>query len=1212
MAVKDKKVKVIIVKDPLTRKDFEVIELPYEYNKPISYYIEQLKDVNVDFLVAYNGQKVNAINDNHIVMPNDEIIITPVLQGGGHHGGGSKGGGVLGAIATIGVLVAGLAAPGLLGITSAFWGAVTTMAVTTAGLMLVNAIFPQQVPTLENPEKGMKSPTYSWDGVQTISQQGIPIPVVYGRIKVGGNVIAKRIEYIDNKQYLNMLLGLCNGKVASISDIKINNNPISFYNDVEYEVRYGTNYQDPIYYMHCIEVDNYVNRKLKYNVPVSVRTQSNDVNNIKLNFIFPTGLGHINDDGSISKRTVKFKIEYKRSDSNTWSVYSNNYEITAATKDTLRKTLKMFLHLPSNQYDVRITRISEESNSLRDLDTVILSSVVEVIDEELIYPNLALLGIRALATDQLSGSLPTVTCVVDRGYFAFDDTGVSSKLYGKPSNNPAWAVYDILTNKIYGAGIDDSRIDYNSFYEWALFCEENNLKCNVIFDTEISIWDACLKLAQIGRGILKIEGTTFSVIVDKPASPVQMFSVGNIIKDSFKETFLPQSERVNYMEVTFMNEDHDYERETFSVYTDDWYTGNDVRKSITLYGVTNFEQAYKTAMYMLNYNKYITRTIEFEADIDAIACTVGDVIKVQHDVPEWGYGGRIVYATNTYIKLDKQVPVEEGETYRIAYRLQNDTIIEKDFIATETGYIDTIYLTLADDEVPQQYDLYSFGKVNYGSKLFRITSITRSGDLKRKITAIEYNESIYTNAPRFTPTFDYSQEYKIKNLTARESYIQLPNGQIGSRVTLSWDYNGDIVKYFHIYMRDVTANGEYVYLGKTQFNSFIADYNYIYLHNYEFKVVYEDYLGNKQPLNAALSTNITILMKQAPPSDVTNFTATLSGNYIQLNWEHIPDVDLAGYQIRVGSSWETGDIIFDKISKNVAYWKPPLDGTYTFWIKAIDFFGNMSLNATSTQITVSNIKDNLNIVLEEELVNTDDFAGSLENLIFYDNGTERWLAPPFSLVDADVSDWTDQTDMITTYTGDYSDYSLFISPSYDVTDIVKASIRLQLQYDSSIRRVTDQTYPNRTDLTYPNDTDQHITSNTVIKRKYWISEDGVTWTEKDFVTVSDEEFRYIKAGFEIYSDSKYTFTKISSYDMIIDVPDKNYILKEIHIPNTGLDFDFASNNIKFLKEYFVGITTLGNYNYAVSNKTLTGFHIDLFDSAGNPVEGYVDIYLRGF
>src|SRR5512140_2156740 len=68
---------------------------------------------------------------------------------------------------------------------------------------------------------------------------------------------------------------------------------------------------------------------------------------------------------------------------------------------------------------------------------------------------------------------------------------------------------------------------------------------------------------------------------------------------------------------------------------------------------------------MLNMNKYIKQSVSFEAPLEAIACTVGDVVYVQHDMPEWGFAGRIEnpLATNR-ITLDREVPFEALKTYK--------------------------------------------------------------------------------------------------------------------------------------------------------------------------------------------------------------------------------------------------------------------------------------------------------------------------------------------------------------------------------------------------------------------------------------------------------------------------------------------------------------------------------------------------------------------
>jgi len=90
------------------------------------------------------------------------------------------------------------------------------------------------------------SPTYGWDGVQTIQEVGVPVAVVYGEHKIGGNIINQYIWDDGDKNYLNVLLSLCEGIIESIDDIKINSNPIGNFSGISVTERHGANNQSLI------------------------------------------------------------------------------------------------------------------------------------------------------------------------------------------------------------------------------------------------------------------------------------------------------------------------------------------------------------------------------------------------------------------------------------------------------------------------------------------------------------------------------------------------------------------------------------------------------------------------------------------------------------------------------------------------------------------------------------------------------------------------------------------------------------------------------------------------------------------------------------------------------------------------------------------------------------------------------------------------------
>jgi len=95
-------------------------------------------------------------------------------------------------------------------------------------------------------------------------------------------------------------------------------------------------------------------------------------------------------------------------------------------------------------------------------------------------------------------------------------------------------------------------------------------------------------------------------------------------------------------------------------------------------GLTKQSEVWRLAKLRLAKNKLLKSMISFTADVDAIDCTVGDRIYVQHDVPDqWGDGGRVVSATTTDIIVGRDLTYESGETYKLLIRHADDTISSK-------------------------------------------------------------------------------------------------------------------------------------------------------------------------------------------------------------------------------------------------------------------------------------------------------------------------------------------------------------------------------------------------------------------------------------------------------------------------------------------------------------------------------------------------------
>jgi hypothetical protein len=95
-----------------------------------------------------------------------------------------------------------------------------------------------------------------------------------------------------------------------------------------------------------------------------------------------------------------------------------------------------------------------------------------------------------------------------------------------------------------------------------------------------------------------------------------------------------------------------------------------------------------------------------------------------------------------------------------------------------------------------------------------------------------------------------------------------------------------------------------------------------------------------------------VMGKTAPPGDVQNLVAERSVNGVQLTWDEVTDIDVVGYEIREGGSWDDGTVISKAMRGTTLYIALSDADLHTFYVKAIDELGNYSVGATSIETSV--------------------------------------------------------------------------------------------------------------------------------------------------------------------------------------------------------------------------------------------------------------------
>lgn len=374
------------------------------------------------------------------------------------------------------------------------------------------------------------------------------------------------------------------------------------------------------------------------------------------------------------------------------------------------------------------------------------------------------------------GSAVTIDSGSDWQDIILNTTGLFGRRYWRiladanPATGKSWAltsieVYSVATSgngfiyectsagttgasePVWPTAIDETVVDGGAIWT----CRLNRLRVNVVFDTAFSVASALNVIAINGRGAIVKKGCKYGVIIDKPADPVQMFTMGNIIKDSLKIDYLNLEDRANIVEITYFDEENEYERTVIEVRDTAFETDNLAERdapAITMYGCTSRAQAIAYGRHLLNQNKYQKKTVAFEAGIDAIACQPGDVILFSHDVPQWGYSGRVVdylAAPSAILEIDRTVTIKNGKSYVVQVRNQETDVIEERAVTTGVGTTYSLTLASAFDNDPGIDAVYSFGETTNVSKEYRVLSISRASDMTRKITAVEYSDLIYSN-----------------------------------------------------------------------------------------------------------------------------------------------------------------------------------------------------------------------------------------------------------------------------------------------------------------------------------------------------------------------------------------------------------------------------------------------------------------------------------
>jgi hypothetical protein len=512
------------------------------------------------------------------------------------------------------------------------------------GGLLVSSLFRPTTPDVMGGgiENMKDDPMYGFAPDSNPMLEGGALPILIGTRRIYPLIIGKYISTDGNKQYFNVLYLITGHKVESISSILVNDNPIEYYPNVTYEIRYGDINQAVIPYFNDTSYDKPETLTLEYNVWKTVRLDGNANQGFGVGLNFPRGLYYANDQGKFDPVSVNPVIEY-RVNEGAWTSWLNT-TVTETNTSPFQRYFRKDGLTTEGTVDIRLKLGSNPPTGTRYGSQVDLAYTQGIVYDDFTYPGCALLAIRGLATDNFT-SMPKLSCIASRTTETIKEEDGTAHVVS--ITNPAWAELYLIQNEDDGCGSYPYNLcEYNDYLAWANYCTTKGYEVHIYFSQSINLQAGFDTVSQLGRGTVIQMGSKYTCLVDKPVDLPRrgfLFNMGNILKDTYQRVLLPLDERVNAVEVVYYDKDNNYERTPVELYADDFDEVTTIirKTTVDLLGEVIRDNAIRYGRRLLNQNKYLTNTYNYEAFTDSLGCKLGDVVELAHDVPQYGISGRL-------------------------------------------------------------------------------------------------------------------------------------------------------------------------------------------------------------------------------------------------------------------------------------------------------------------------------------------------------------------------------------------------------------------------------------------------------------------------------------------------------------------------------------------------------------------------------------------
>jgi predicted phage tail protein len=767
-----------------TRLSEGISYLRYQYAEFESTIVE-LSDRNIRFSIVVQTATTNLLIDDptglHLTITQDTtLIIAPVPAAAGDTGKFFLG---LGLIALSAFL------PGTIGL---FGASITSGAIGLYGAgLVIGSVISWLSPKPAEVKSSIISPTIN------NNTQGAPIPIVYGRrfitpqVISGGTIITDASttghrgdngflgiggwgeDYVAARSVATFQVvdALCEGQIKGLTNgersIWINGIPIKnvdgsyAYKGIgSYEMSLGSQTQSTAFNAPWNRVlgEVTVNQKVTQSIGSCTRrinsNRATNLDGISVRLYWDRCLR--TNDGDNAGANTGHRISIKEGDG-AWQIRWQETRYIYSSSSFEKE-----IYLSVNQapyYEVKVEQITGDDND-KTFSAAYFKSYTVVTNSRLKYTNTALIGLQVNleqfgATDLqrtygIDGLLILVpdNCTM-RADGSLSYTGIWGGNFQRAwSSDPAWCLYDLLTNPRYGCAIDTSKLDKYAFYACSTYCSalipdgyggtEPRFSLNAEIKDRDSAYNLIQKLCGVFNAIVYYEAGSIVPVIDRPLTVTHQFTNANA---TFTYAGTPYRNRRNRAVVSYTRPEvpnsTDYE-----IYEDkaDILKRGVEELRIDAFGCTSRGQAQRVAKWSIYTEQAQKESITIQTGMEGALVRPGEIIQVgDRDRAGLRRWGRIKSTTINTITLDAPVPLPSG-SYKITCTLPDATLVERS-IVTSSGNIITISPDFLNQPEPQAS--YLIAGLDLQPTLYRVISRAEPETHRFEIIGLLHEPSKY-------------------------------------------------------------------------------------------------------------------------------------------------------------------------------------------------------------------------------------------------------------------------------------------------------------------------------------------------------------------------------------------------------------------------------------------------------------------------------------